>query len=312
LTADLEWASPEGHSLTMDIYTPQTGRELYPVLVIFHGGGWLINDKSPMTAMSEYIAGHSEYVVCNVNYRLLIDSENTITMNQIVEDAMGAVLWVKNNISGFKGNPSKIILTGDSAGGHLASMVVLAGDQLRSNGFDGDPIGFNPTWLPAGKTAEQVAAEGGLDVQAAILSYAALDMYAACLGGLETASNFFWSFSGATPRGIFGDSITVQSDPALYYAVSPIYIIPDSANRQLPPQLCTVGSSDMLVTPASVQAFVAKLQEKGHHAEYWEHAGRPHAYLDGGSNEFLGTEFNRDAIPALDQMIRFMDGLFYN
>ncbi len=71
----------------MDIYIPDTGKDSYPVLIIFHGGGWLINDKSPMTCMSEYIASHSEYVVYNVNYRLLVDDNNTVTMNHLSADA---------------------------------------------------------------------------------------------------------------------------------------------------------------------------------------------------------------------------------
>ena len=310
VTRDIEWAQPGGHSLTLDIYVPKTGKASYPVLVIFHGGGWLINDKSPMTSMSEYIAKNSEYVVCNVNYRLLVDGGNTIHMNQIIEDAMGAVLWVKDHIAAYKGDPAKLIITGDSAGGHLASMVVLCGHQLESDGFTGNSLGFNPTYLPPGKTAEAVAAGNGLEVQAAILSYAAYDIYASCLGGFETAGNFFWSFSGATPRGIFGDGINVQANPEYYKAVSPVYNIPSATERSLPPQLCTVGSADNLVTPASVQDFVAKLREKGHTAEYWEHQGRPHAYLDGGRNEFLGTEFEKDAPPALDKMIEFMDQVF--
>ena len=43
---DILWASPQGFDLTMDIYTPRSGRESYPVLVMFHGGGFLLNDKS--------------------------------------------------------------------------------------------------------------------------------------------------------------------------------------------------------------------------------------------------------------------------
>jgi hypothetical protein len=48
LQKDILWASPEGFDLTMDIYTPEFDLDHYPVLVIFHGGGWLINDKSIM------------------------------------------------------------------------------------------------------------------------------------------------------------------------------------------------------------------------------------------------------------------------
>ena len=39
---DVLWASPDGFDPTMDIYTPTSGQASYPVLMIFHGGGWLI------------------------------------------------------------------------------------------------------------------------------------------------------------------------------------------------------------------------------------------------------------------------------
>ena len=310
---DLEWARPGGHPLTMDIYTPETNQENYPVLVIFHGGGWLINDKTTMIAMSEHMATNASYVICNVNYRLLVDEENTITMNQIIEDAMGAVLWVKENISAFQGDPSRMMITGDSAGGHLAAMILLAGNQLESDGFSGVSLGFNPSYLPAGESAESIAASNGLDVQGAILSYAALDIPAACrAGGLETSNNIFWSLAGATPRGIFGDSINIDDDPHYYDAVSPQALIPASNEKLLPPVLCTVGSVDFLVPPSSIEAFVDLMTENGHAAEYWVHEGRNHAFLDGGGNAFLGTDFERDAIPAITKMISFMDQVFYS
>jgi acetyl esterase len=313
LNENILWANPEGFPLTMDIYTPTTGQESYPVLVIIHGGGWLINDKSPMTAMSDYIAKHANYVICNINYRLLIDKNNTVTMDEIIEDAMGSVLWVKANISGYKGDPEKIIITGDSAGGHLAAMILLAGNQLKSDGFSGSTPGYNPTWLPEGKTAEMISAEGGLTVQGAILSYAAFDMVEACqAGGLESANNIFWTMAGATARGIFGPDISLEDNPEFYLAVSPIHLIPHASEQTLPPILCTAGSIDFVVPPASVEAFVDSMREKGHEVDYWIHEGRNHAFLDGGSNVFLGTEFTRDGIPALVKMIEFMDHLFYN
>lgn len=308
--ADVEWGKPKGFSLTMDIYVPKTEKSSLPVLVIFHGGGWLINNKSIMNQMSEYIVQHSEYIVCNVNYRLLGDNGNTTMMNEIVEDVLGAVLWVKVNIGKYNGDPTKIAVTGDSAGGHLAAMIVNSGNRLESKGFDGPTLGFNPTYLPRGKSAEDIIKEGGLEVQAAILSYGAFDMYAACLGGLEKAGNYFWAFSGNIPRGIFGNEFSVQKNPDMYKAVSPIYNIPNISERKLPPQLAIVGTLDKLITPASVQNYVSKIKESGQSIEYWEHEGRPHAFLDSGKNDYLGINFEDDAPPALNRMIQFLDSVF--
>lgn len=315
---NIEWAKPEGYSLTMDIYTPDTGKKKYPVYVIYHGGGWLINNETIMDEMSKYMVEHGEYVVCNVNYRLLPTNNNTTTMNQIVEDVFGAVLWIKDNISNYKGDPSKLAVSGDSAGGHLAAMIVTMGDRLESDGFEGSSLGFRPTYLPVGKTAEQVAKKKGLRVQAAVFNYPAAELFKPCLGskgdgsdGFETAGNFFWSMGQATPRGIFGDKINVQNNPGYYKAVSPIYNIPNSGTRKLPPMLCAVGSKDDLTTPASVQDFANKLKSAGHSVEYWEYAGRPHAYLDSGSNQFLGTSFEKDAPEAINKIISFLNKVFY-
>jgi len=307
LTEDIEWAIPDGQSLTMDIYTPQTGKTNYPVLVIYHGGGWLINTNAIMDSMAVYMVQHSEIVVCNVNFRLLGDQNNTVTMNQIIEDAMGALAWIKEHISTYGGDSTQIILTGDSSGGHMAAMVLLAGDKLESDGFDGDSFGYNPTYLPEGKTAEDLAAENGLEVQGAVLNYAAFDMYAACLNGFETYSNIFWYLAGKTPHGIFGNDINVNDNPEYYKAVSPIYRIPDSSERMLPPQFCFIGSNDNTVTPASVQEYVDSTLQAGQKAEFWLYEGQPHAFLDSNPNSYLGTDFTSDAPPALDKIIEFID-----
>ncbi len=311
LASDVKWASPDGFNLTMDIYTPNTGKESYPVIIMFHGGGWLINNKSIMKSGSEYLSSNGEYVVCNVNYRLLCDQENTVKMNQIVEDVLGAVAWVKENISKYKGDPEKVIVTGDSAGGHLATMVVVAGKNLSAKGFDGKHFTFKPSYIPKGKTAESLAKNGDLEVQAAIISYGAFDMYGSAKGGFEKPGNMFWNFAGAQPRGLFGNEINVEDNPEYYRAVSPVYLIP-SSEEKLPPMLFTVGEKDNLTTPASIKEFMTKLKEAGHsNIEYWEHADRPHAFLDSGSNEYLGIEFEKDAIPALEVMLEYLNKIFY-
>ena len=61
-----------------------------------------------------------------------------------------------------------------------------------------------------------------------------------------------------------------------------------------------------------VNRFMDKLKEAGHdEMTYWIHEGRPHAFLDSGSNEFLGIVFEEDAIPALEVMLGFLDEVFY-
>lgn len=313
-STDVPWASPEGFDLTMDIYTPNLELESYPVIVMFHGGGWLINNKSIMDEAAAYLATHGQYVVCNVNYRLLVDQENTVMMNEIVEDAMGAVLWVKAHIAAYQGDPEKIILTGDSAGGHLAMITALQKQALSSQRFQGAPHGFQPSWLPEGQTAEAIADADDLAVQALMISYGAFDIYKICLqDGLESTSNMFWMFAQSQARGIFGPAINVKDHPEYYKKVSPVYNIPSAADQALPPMLFTVGENDDLTSPASIEQFMDQLKDAGHeNLTYWVHEGRPHAFLDSGTNEFLQISFAEDAPPALEVMIDFLDEIFYS
>ena len=311
LHSDVLWAEPKGYSLTMDIYSPTNAQEDYPVLIIYHGGGWLINDKSIMDQMSQYIASNSNYVVCNVDYRLLTANENTTNMNEIVEDAMGAVLWVKEHIAKYKGNPEKIAVTGDSAGGHLAAMVLNAGQTLSKNGFNEDPLGFTPTYIPENKTIAQLVDSKALEVQAGILSYPAVDIYASAMGGFEKESNFFWQMGGGKARSLFGGEINPTDNPEPYKQVSPMYTIPKASDRKLPPQFCHVGTEDKTTPPSSIKAYVEALKEHGQPVEYWEYEGRNHAYLDSGSNEFLGNTFEKDAITPIKKIIAFLDQVFY-
>lgn len=309
LAQDVKWTTSRGFDLTMDIYTPQTARANYPVIIMYHGGGWLINDNSIMDEGAAYLAAHGEYVVCNVNYRLLGDLENSVTMDEIVQDALGAVLWVKENIANYQGDPNRLITTGDSAGGHLAVMAATQGHRVAATGSYGAPdFNFVPSYIPTSGLPV-----GGVEVDVAIISYGAFDLYEDAVNrGFETPQNVFWMLGGAAARGIFGAEVNATDNPAYYQMVSPAYLIEPATERNYPPMLFTVGSEDDLTTPASIQAYMSLLTEKGHEElEYWEHEGRPHAFLDSGSNAFLGIEFTRDAIPALEYMLGYLNGHFY-
>ena len=311
LVKDVLWASPDGFDLTMDVYTPASGEPSYPVVVMFHGGGWLINDKSIMDQAAAYLATNSNYVVCNVNYRLLSDNGNTTTLNEIVNDAFGAVLWVKSNVAKYKGDSTRVVVTGDSAGAHLSAMIVNRGDQLSSEVFSSSSPRFTPSYLPESKSAEQVAAENGLAVQAAVLSYGAYDLSETGISDFQSMKNPFWWVSGSIARGLFGDDYNVVEHPLMYKAISPSQNIPQATERQFPPQLLSAGSEDPVVSPESVKSYVKMLQSAGHTALYWEYEGKSHAFLDSGSNMLLGSSFEADAPMALNVMIEFLDEVFY-
>jgi acetyl esterase len=300
----VEWAAPGGRALYMDIYRPLTGRPPYPVILIFHGGGWLVNDRRIMSDAAAYLAAHGEYLVCNADYRLLGDAGNTTTMPEIIGDCLGALAWVKANASARGGAPERIALSGDSSGGHLAAMVAMASGRLGRGSYGPPSFSYAPSWWPEGRDL------GGFDlsVKAVVCHFPVTDLYALCArGGYEGPGNAFWAIARKSPRGLFGPGIDPSSSPEYYRASSPLHLIPQAAERVLPPVYCAVGSADSLVRPDGVKEFVEALRSAGQEAEYWEYPGKGHAYLDSGSNVFLGNVFRRDAPPALDRMLDFLD-----
>lgn len=305
---DIVYATPAGQALALDIYQPvrQGIAGPMPVLVIFHGGGWLINTKSIMQQMAGYVATHADIVVVNVDYRLLSANHNTTRLYQIVEDALGATLWVQHHIARYQGDPARLAVTGDSAGGHLAAMVLLGGQNLSSQSFASRNPGFNPSYLPAGTTAESIQASGGIKVQAVVLSYAVFDLQARAFAEFETAKNGFWAMGQASARGFFGAGISVNSHPELYQALSPQWLIPQASSRQLPPQFVHVGSLDDLTTPDSARHYVTALQQAGQQARLQIYPGLKHAYLDNGCNSYFNQCFERDAVGPLNDMISFL------
>lgn len=307
---DIIWASPKGFNLTLDIAIPSLKTKGKPVLVIFHGGGWILNNKSIMSDLADQIASRADIITVNVNYRLLPDLNNTTTVNEIIEDGMGAVLWVKDNIKKYGGNPHKIAITGDSAGGHIASLVALAGRNLSSTGFSQKPFGFKPTYLPKGKSAEQIAKEDGLKVYATILSYTGFSLTGMALGGFESADNPFWKYANATPRGFFGGTINVKDHPEYYQAMSPNYYPVDIKTYQLGPQFVHVGDKDTLTPADRAQAYVAQLQGLGQNVRIKIYPNKKHGYLDSGCNDYNQGCFNQLSEPAVSDMLDFLNEVF--
>jgi acetyl esterase/lipase len=103
-----------------------------PGVIVIHGGGWVEGDKERM--VKDYCLPFIEhgFVVANVEYRLA----DVATAPAALNDVLKAALWFRDHAGDYKVDPKRIVVTGGSAGGHLALMLGMVPD---SAGF-GQPI----------------------------------------------------------------------------------------------------------------------------------------------------------------------------
>jgi len=115
--SDIDFVGDGIREHRLDVISPKVSDGPAPVYVYFHGGGWTSGDKSALTkyCASQAIAG---MVVVNVNYRMA----TSFRMSHMLEDADAALAWVTANISRYGGDPARVVLGGDSAGGQIAAL----------------------------------------------------------------------------------------------------------------------------------------------------------------------------------------------
>ncbi len=111
----------DGGQIHVRIYTPKTGKASYPVIVYYHGGGWVIADLDTYGASAEGLANQAEAVVVSVAYRQAPEYKFPTAHN----DSYAAYEWTVKNAASIKGDPNRIALVGESAGGNLAAAVSM-------------------------------------------------------------------------------------------------------------------------------------------------------------------------------------------
>jgi acetyl esterase len=106
------------------VYWPKsTGDEqdMYPIIVYFHGGGWVVGKLDLFDELCSVLANRAEAIVISVNYRLAPESKFPAGLH----DCYSATKWVADNAEFLEGDRDTIIVGGDSAGGNLAAAVSL-------------------------------------------------------------------------------------------------------------------------------------------------------------------------------------------
>jgi len=112
--------------IPVKIFTP-AGQGPFPLVVYFHGGGWVIGSPATHTKLCAELAEGAGAVVVSVHYRLAPEH----TPPAQLDDCVAAVRWAVEHAAELNADGSRFALAGDSAGGNLAACAAL---RLRDEG----------------------------------------------------------------------------------------------------------------------------------------------------------------------------------
>jgi acetyl esterase/lipase len=229
----------------LDIYLPAGDDAIKdaPVLLQVHGGAWMLGAKEHQGRPLMNRMAAQGWVCVAINYRL---SPRDPWPAHVV-DVKRAIAWVRDNIADHGGDPDYLVITGGSAGGHLAALAALTpGDPQFQPGFE----------------------DADTSVQAAVPFYGVYDFAGST--GLANAIGMRDAFLG--PRVM---QTTWQDAPDVYEAASPILrITPDA-----PDFFVIHGELDSLVAVDQARLFVAELRRTSERSVvYAELPGAQHAF----------------------------------
>ena len=172
LVQDLQATGPHG-AIALRLYKPfvKTSGQALPVLVYFHGGGWVIGDLDTHDTLCRELANGSGCAVVAVDYRM--GPENRFPA--AVDDCFAATRWVHDNAVSLGLDASRLAVGGDSAGGNLAAVVSIL---ARDGGNAGTAANAANSGIAANaRTAGTVVnVAGALPIAFQVLIYPSTDM----------------------------------------------------------------------------------------------------------------------------------------
>ena len=288
---NIVYATPGVKPLKYDVFTPK-GAENLPIIVIIHGGGWVTNDEDIMRGLARELTKGGRFVVCSIDYRWggKADGDATNnTMANIIEDVYGAVAHIMGHARRYGGDPTRIGLTGDSAGGHLSASCSLMVDMIGDRGFGRTPgvFEFKPTYLPKNKSTAQVRTE--------------------MLAAIKAAAPSYGVFGG---RFLNHYSEDPAADDSWRDAISPVKHIPNASDRAVP-QYLTRGTRDGLINDEMVTEFMNALVDAGQRVQYVQIGGAGHAFFDWKPNAQTKATFKQYGVYYAAEMKAFFESVLY-
>ena len=232
----------------MDIYLPPKSSKPAPVIINIHGGGWNKGVKESQTGFNTFFT--NGFAVANIAYRLT----GKATAPAAVEDARCALIYLVKNAKKLNIDVNKIVLMGGSAGGHLALMAGLLGNDHR---FDTNCPGVDK-----------------IKVAAIINKYGITDVWDWAYGPIKTSKS---------ATSWLGDK---SNDRQFAASVSPITYVTKSS----PPVFIVHGDADPIVPYQHSVVLHKKLQEVGVTTKFITVEGGEHGKFTKEKNSALNKE----------------------
>jgi acetyl esterase/lipase len=136
---NITYGIANNYELKLDVYRPTTAKASTPVVMLIHGGGWIRHDKEgEVLSLLPYL--EMGWAAVNVEYRVAKVS----LAPAAVEDCRCALHWIGRNATKYNFDVTKVVVTGASAGGHLALTTAMI---PASAGFDNGCVSEDdPKW----------------------------------------------------------------------------------------------------------------------------------------------------------------------
>ncbi|MER3452225.1 MAG: alpha/beta hydrolase [Acidimicrobiia bacterium] len=233
--------APHGRRGLLDVYHHRDRPQNAPVLLQIHGGAWMLGSKDQQGIPLMVHLASRGWVCVAINYRL----SPRATFPDHIVDVKRAIAWIRERIGDYGGDPSFVVITGGSAGGHLAALAALTPNHRE--------------WQPGFEEIDT-------SVAACVPFYGVYDF-------TNTAGVGRADMEGFLTRVVMKSRLS--DDRVRWEAASPLHRV----NADAPPFFVIHGRNDSLVPVTQARLFVERLRGvSANPVVYAELPGAQHAF----------------------------------